>query len=433
MTEAPGIAARLQYLRIHGLLRYTPYWTIEKIALIPHDGPIRNLIEGSLSGISFDTLFDTFCAEARSSGLPLLRGQLGMRILHPLVESVDLVWWHDKQMESNVRAYSDSPQGWLDSPTYWMLQENVMEIRQRLTADSSRGLRFPIFREFVDSGATDYFAQLTPFGESDIAVENQDGMMVSWLSDAADGFSEENIETLKTYQPYLGIVAKLYKRESTAHNIAAAYLGNDAGKRVLAGQIQLGEFERLPSVIWYSDLRRSTAMAEQLSPDEFASVLNAYFECTAGSVLKHRGEVLRFIGDAVLAVFPVSAGQSLSVAAENAMRASAESRTRLAAANANRSFSVPASIDFGVGLHVGDLMYGNIGLPSRLEFSVIGPVANEVSRLEDLTKETGVPVLVSGEFAGVLDLPWRDLGVHEARGVRDGLHALAPPADLSGI
>jgi adenylate cyclase len=390
-------------------------------------------VEGSLGGVSFDKLFDTFCTDARSSGLPLLRGQLGMRILHPLVESVDLVWWREKQIESNVRAYSDSPQGWLDSPTYWMLTENVMELRRRLTTDSPQRLQFPIFNEFVAHGATDYFAQLTPFDESDAAVESQDGMMVSWVSDAPDGFSQENIDTLKRFQPYLGIVAKLYKRESTVHNIAAAYLGNDAGKRVLAGQIRLGEFEKIPSVIWYSDLRRSTAMAEELSPEDFSTVLNAYFDCTAGAVLKHHGEVLRFIGDAVLAVFPVSSEQSLSTAAENAIRASMESRRKLAVVNARRLPSMPVTIDFGVGLHVGELMYGNIGLPSRLEFSVIGPVANEVSRLEDLTKETGTPILVSGKFAEVLDLSWRDFGVREARGVRDGLHALAPPVEIPGF
>lgn len=398
--------------------------------MIFSEGPIRNLVEGSLAGDDLGQLFGNFCSEARASGIPLLRAQLGMRILHPLVESVDLVWWHEKPHVANIRNYDDSPQEWLESPTFWMLSNNQMELRQKLTAGSPDASRFPIFDDFLSAGATDYYAQLVAFAEDDTAVANQDGMMVSWLTDDPDGFSDQHIEILRSSQVYLGLVAKLYKRESTAHNIAQAYLGTDAGDRVLKGQIRLGEFDRMPTVVWYSDLRRSTAMAEELLPEEFADVLNSYFECTAGSVLEYKGEVLRFIGDAVLAVFPASDYQTISHAASNAVQAAIAARQKIESANANRLSTGLNAIDFGLGLHVGELMYGNIGLPNRLEFSVIGPVANEVSRLESLTKDTGQSLLVSKEFADIVDIKWRDLGMHSAQGVSEGLHVLTLPSGM---
>ena len=398
--------------------------------MIFSEGPIRNLVEGSLAGADISQLFGNFCSEARASGLPLLRGQLGMHILHPLVESVDLVWWHEKPNVTNIREHNDSPQEWLESPTYWMLSNNQMELRQKLTAGSPDVSRFPIFEDFLAAGATDYYAQLVAFAEEDAAVASQDGVMVSWLTDDPGGFTEQHIELLRSSQLHLGLVAKLYKRESTAHNIAHAYLGTDAGERVLQGQIRLGEFDRMPTVVWYSDLRRSTAMAEELSPDEFAGVLNSYFECTAGSVLEHKGEVLRFIGDAVLAVFPATDNQTISDAANNAVQAAVMARQKIASVNDSRLSSGLNAIDFGLGLHVGELMYGNIGLPNRLEFSVIGPVANEVSRLESLTKDTGVSLLVSKNFSDIVDISWRDLGMHNAQGVSEGLHVLTLPAGM---
>ena len=204
--------------------------------------------------------------------IPLLRGQLGMRTLHPLVETCDLVWCvvRDNNMESNFRAYTSEPQeSWLRSPTYWMLTERVMELRQKLSDEATVERHFPIFDEFKRSGASDYYAFLIPFGAFESAEASHDGAMISWLSDAKEGFSPSDIEILRKAKSYLGLVAKLFKRESTARNVATAYHGKDAGQRVLKGQIRLGDVERIPAIVWFSDLRNSTALAEKMSAEDF--------------------------------------------------------------------------------------------------------------------------------------------------------------------
>ena len=162
--------------------------------------------------------------------------------------------------------------------------------------------------------------------------------------------------------------------------------------------------------------------------ETFLQTVNAYFDCTAGAVLEHGGEVLRFIGDAVLAVFPMTTNESPQAAARQALRASEQSRARLSALNQRRAERSQEQIAFGLGLHLGELLYGNIGVPSRIEFSVIGRAANEVSRLESLTKEVGEPVLVSRAFRDVLDVPWRDLGTYEVKGVAEEMEVYAPGA-----
>ncbi|MDA9981388.1 adenylate/guanylate cyclase domain-containing protein [Gammaproteobacteria bacterium] len=353
-----------------------------------------------------------------------------MHTLHPLVSSVDLTWLRGQGVEVNPRVYTPAPAGeWLRSPLYWLLSNEQWELRRNLRGkDVVR--EFPVFAEFRDLGATDYLALMTPFGDPETAFERRDGIVTSWVSDTPDGFSDHHIEAIKHLQPYVGLVSKLTKHDYTARNVLSAYLGEDAGRRVLEGQIRLGDVEHIPAVIWFSDLRDSTAMAERMPVETFLQAVNAYFDCTAGPVLEHGGEVLRFIGDAVLAVFPVATNESPARAANQALAASREARQRLAALNERRAAHSEEQLAFGLGLHVGDLLYGNIGVPTRIEFSVIGPAANEVSRLESLTKEVGEPVLVSRAFKEAVDLPWRNLGVRRVKGVGDGMELFAPPEGI---
>ena len=195
---------------------------------------------------------------------------------------------------------------------------------------------------------------------------------------------------------------------------------------MLGGQIKRGDGERIEAVIWYSDMRESTAWGDRLDADTYLALINSYFECTAGAVIAHRGEVLRFIGDGVLAIFPCNDGV-LKAAAENAMAAATEAQARLQALNESRLRDVLLPIDFGIGLHVGELTFGNIGVAERLEFSVVGPAANEVARLEDMTKSLRARVLASEEFAALVDIDWRDLGEHNLRGVGGAMQVLSPP------
>ena len=214
------------------------------------------------------------------------------------------------------------------------------------------------------------------------------------------------------------MVCKIIIKDQIAHNIVTAYLGPNAGRQVLSGHIKRGDCETVHAVIWYSDMRHSTTMAESMPVEDFLAAVNAYFECTAGAVLEHGGEVLRFIGDAVLAIFPIrQGGASAGEACGAALAAARQATEMMDRVNRTRADVGEEQLAFGLGLHVGDVMYGNIGVPQRLEFSVIGRAANEVARIEDLTKPSGHPILASEEFVRHLPFTPPSLGKHDFRGV----------------
>ena len=216
------------------------------------------------------------------------------------------------------------------------------------------------------------------------------GVIGSWLTDRPGGFTDNEVRALLRIQSRLAVTFKVLIKSQIADNILNTYLGPDAGRQVLSGQIQRGDYESIHSVIWYSDMRNSTPLADTLSPEDFFAMVNGYFDCTAGAVIESGGEVLRFIGDAVLAIFPIRKGNlTEKQACQKAMRAMREAERRVRRLNTERARNDQPLVEYGLGLHVGDVMYGNIGVPERLEFSVIGPAANETARLESLTKEIG--------------------------------------------
>ena len=206
-----------------------------------------------------------------------------------------------------------------------------------------------------------------------------------------------------------------------ARNILDAYLGPNAGAKVLAGQIKRGDGEDIHAVIWFCDLRDSTALADSMSRRDFLSILNEYFECTLEPVLQRKGEVLRFIGDAALAIFPIDGRPREACAA--AVEAAREALARMEKANKKR----PLPLRFGIGLHLGELTYGNIGTPGRIEFTVIGAAANEAARIESLCKQLEVDLLVSEHVARVLPIRWRSMGSHTLRGVGDKIELFTLP------
>ncbi|MDH3377066.1 MAG: adenylate/guanylate cyclase domain-containing protein, partial [Gammaproteobacteria bacterium] len=312
---------------------------------------VDRLITDALANQNYERVFARLCEMLVDSGLPLFRSHLAIRTLHPLLASVDMTWWRGRGLEVNPREHAPAPQDdWLRSPLFWMIENRQREFRQRLK-EPSDFQQFPVLQEFRDAGATDYLAVLTPFGDPETAFERQDGILTSWVSDAPDGFSDSDVAFLRDILPYVGLVAKLSKHEHTAQNVASAYLGEDVGRRVLEGQIRLGDVDRIPAVVWYTDLRGSTALAQRLPVADFLRAVNAYFDCTAGAVLEHGGEVLRFIGDAVLAVFPIGPEVSAASAAERAMAAAHGARERMNELNLQRAHQAQEPLAFGLGLH----------------------------------------------------------------------------------
>ena len=385
------------------------------------------LMSQALGEASLESVFEGCCEGLLAAGLPLLRTHIAYRTLHPLYSGIGMTWKRGKPLEVERFPHFDGPppERWLVSPHYFMMERDLRLMRRRLTGPQAL-LDFPILQEMRDQGATDYLAFLMSFGARD-EVSEQDGVIGSWATDREGGFSDAEISALLALQQRLGVVCKMRTRSEIAQTVMTTYLGPDAGLRVLDGQIRRGDGESIRAAVWYSDMRGSTKMAENLPSDHYISALNAYFEATAGAVLAAGGDVLGFVGDAVLAIFPIRKGKtSPRQACRKALAASADAQTRLKALNAGRQEAGDNPLDFGIGLHVGDVVFGNIGVPERLAFSVIGPVANEAARLEALTKKLERQVVVSSAFARTLPLDWSPLGSHAVAGVAEPLDVFAP-------
>ena len=247
---------------------------------------------------------------------------------------------------------------------------------------------------------------------------NGDVHASSFVTRRPGGFSDGEVDALRRIMPAFSRVAEIYSWRRIAHNILDAYLGEQTGEKVLAGHIRRGDGEDIHAVIWFCDLRDSTPLADSMSRGEFLRLLNEFFECVLGPVLEHKGEVLRFIGDAALAIFPVAQGEirDPSEACRRALQAAEEAIARMATANAKRE----RPLRFGIGLHLGDVLYGNIGTPTRIEFTVVGAAANEAARIEGLCKTLEVPLLLSEPVARHVS-GCTSLGRHRLRGVGEPL------------
>ncbi len=246
---------------------------------------------------------------------------------------------------------------------------------------------------------------------------NDSGIMVTWSTNSSGGFSDEDLVALQKIQRRFAVACKVIIQARIANNIAKTYLGERAGGSVLDGQIRRGDGQTTQAVIWYSDLRDSTQLAETMPADDYFHLLNSYFTAIAQPIIDNGGEILDFIGDAVLGVFPYSNKRELkmaSKAATNALGAACELATGI---NAERIEYGMEPFNFGIGVNVGEVMFGNIGVPSRLAFSVIGPAVNEAARIETLTKKLKRKILVGKSFAEISSKSWRSLGEHKLQGV----------------
>ena len=387
------------------------------------------LMSQALSEAEVQGLFDGCCNLLRAAGLPLWRALLTYPTLHPLHAAIWLIWRRDKEMggfESQI-GYSSTDEDYRNSPFFLMTETRIPFLRRRLVGEQAI-VDFPVLAEFRDQGATDYLAFIMPFGQFAYEGGMINGIITSWATDRASGFNASDVQSLRRIEKRLAVACRVMIERQITGNILSTYLGVDAGQQVLKGQIKRGDGETIHAVIWYSDLRNSTHLADTMPPKDFLRILNAYFECTAGAVLAHKGEVLRFVGDAVLAIFPIRDKPTTSPeACSVAVDAARDALDRLAAIKHEGSCKGGSTISFGIGLHIGDVMFGNIGVPERLEFSVIGAAANEVTRLEHLCKTYDRRVLVSAEFAKYVSINWESLGAHNLRGVGEPIEVFALP------
>jgi adenylate cyclase len=348
-------------------------------------------------------------------GIEVYRIAVFVRTLHPNVIGRGFVW----RRESDAVEISTQPHGIQDTDLYLKSPVRVVftehrEVRRRI-ADADCPIDFPVLAELRDEGATDFLALPVRFLNGDVHA-------ASFATQRAGGFSDAEVAAVRRLMPPFSRVAEIYALMRNARNILDAYLGQQAGEKVLNGQIRRGDGEDINAVIWFCDLRDSTPLADSMSRDAFLRLLNEFFECVLGPVLERNGEVLRFIGDAALAIFPV--GAEPAEACRRALEAAQEAAARMQTLNQGRA---AAPLRFGIGLHLGEVLYGNVGTPSRIEFTVIGAAANEAARIEALCKSLGVSLILSERVVRHLRGDFRSLGRHRLRGVGEPIELFSPP------
>ena len=384
------------------------------ISMAEIDGIEDWLIDQALGAPDLAVMFGEMCTRLRKCQVPVDRAMIGWSTLHPLIEAEAAIWENGSELQrEQIVHFQEETEDWLNSPVRAVLISREPVLRRRLT-NANAPLEFPLLVRLAESGYTDYLVIATEFDLPTIKDEIEtSGIVVSWATREPNGFSDEALTAIRYIQKRFALAARATIQSQIGRTIAETYLGRIAGNKVLSGQIRHGDGQTVDAVIYFSDMRNSTAIADYLGPKAYLSYLNTYFNATAGAVLDSGGEVLDFIGDAVLGVFPIGQ-QSLEKAVAQALAATDESRRRLKALNADPHLAHP--LRAGIALSVGTVMFGNIGVPHRLTFSVIGQTVHAAARIESLTKTVGADVLMTADVARYADDRTAPAGSFELNG-----------------
>jgi adenylate cyclase len=355
------------------------------------------IVQRALAGESEMDILTGVCEQLAALGFRVVRASVATDLLDPTYDGRGVRWNRGQGGIEEVFPRADGAivnETWVRSPFYALSEGGLTRLRRRLDATYRRG-EFPLLDHFAEEGATDYVAFATHVGESVRLGEGQ-GIASSWLTDAAPGFSEPQIDAIAGLLPPLALAFMLRTTHRTAHTAITTYLGSDAALRVLAGNIVRGRATPITAVVWFSDLVSFTRIADSASPDIVLSLLNDYAEAQVEAIEMNGGHVLKFIGDGILAIF---SDDDSTRACARALDAAAEQKRRIGALNARRTAdSLPVTAT-QLALHVGELLYGNVGSPRRLDFTVLGPAVNEAARIEALCRSLEQPVIVSSAFA----------------------------------
>lgn len=379
-----------------------------------HGNPLAHWLvnEGWQAGTSAE-LAERFLKSLREAGVPVDRSTVIMPTLHPQIFATVLVWRADTPGIRTVFEPHDilyQPK-FADSP-FAPIIRGAGGVRRRIE-DPDCALDFPVVRDLKGEGATDYAAMPFRFSDGQINV-------MSMTSFAPGGFSTVHLGQLYEVLPLLGRLFEVHAARRTATALLETYLGRHTGERVLKGLVKHGDGEHIHAVIWFCDFRDSTPLSKSMGRRAYLRQLNRFFYCMAGAVLEAGGEVLRYIGDAVLAIFPIQE-ENPAQACDQAVRAAQLAASRITETNEKHPERAP--LRYGIGLHLGTVTYGNIGVPVRLEFTVIGAAANEAARVESMTKELKKPVLTSAAFAAAYQGRLDSLGRYPLKGL-EGEHEL---------
>jgi adenylate cyclase len=356
-----------------------------------------------------DNLLVEMCERLVRDGVPVARSSLHLRIQHPQWQGARILWQPGVE-EADIDTFDydvDTTELFLRRPAT-EIYNGASEVRQNLEANSGDALRYPLFEELQQDDYTDYVAW---------PIQHTLGKrhVVTFATKQLGGFSDSELDYLKDLLPALALASEIRMKNAMARTLLETYVGPHASAEVLAGATTRGSGKTVNAAIMICDLRDFTALSDLWPRDDIIEILNGYFDALCDPVEARGGEILKFMGDGLLAIFPLSnpnAGADLLAAID-------DGRQRISALNIQLAERGRPALNYGVGVHVGDVMYGNIGSRKRLDFTAIGPAVNVASRLEELTKEIRRPVLLSSDFvriAGGLQ-EFTDLGSHALRGL----------------
>ena len=379
------------------------------------------LIEQGLKGTNRTDMLRAFCERLVNAGIPLLRMQLGQRAFHPEFGGIGFTW---TRADGLRQAYFENPDrsmdDWRDSPFYHLIDTAKVDMVEDLIAPKGRD--YPIFEELRVMGGTGYFANWQPVGpmsreECDPENFNSEGVVASWTCEGEGGMRTEYQDLIRACFETLVLVLCTSGNRQMGSDLLKVYLGRDAGERVLSGEIQRGSTQNIDAVVFLFDLNGCTALSERLPGSEVVEMLNSYLDHVIDVVQAHGGNILKFLGDGVLAMFNLGTREA---DARAALDAAAALQARLLQANARRAEEGRPHAGYRVTLHAGEILYGNIGAENRLDFTVIGPTVNLTARMSDLHKAVEREVLLSEHVrraAGTVPHDLVSVGRYMLRGV----------------
>jgi adenylate cyclase len=388
------------------------------------------LADGARSAVTPEAVLNELCERLVACGVPLWRVAAFVHTLHPEQFGRRFVWLPDAGIATRAAPHALVETAEYRDSTIVVVTAGGVPLRRRI-ADPDCPLDFAILQELREEGATDYFAMPLRFSDGTVHA-------ATWTTRRPGGFAAAQIAALETIAAPFSRVAEIWSLRRTASNLLNTYVGRQAGERILAGQIRRGHTEEIEAAIWLSDMRGFTALADLLAPADLIPLLNRFFDCQVPAILDHGGEVLKFMGDGLLAIFPVGGGErAMAQVCADALAAALAARATVATLDLPGGDGRPR---FGLALHCGQVHYGNIGSGPRLDFTCIGPAVNLAARIEKLAGRFERTVLASADFArycptgltaiGAFALPGFG-AAHDVFGLADEARPIPYPAELA--
>jgi adenylate cyclase len=386
------------------------------------------------------TFVNALCEALTERGLPLNRINLLVRTPHPTYEFMVLIRspictddvpiegtekvqsrhthvFGEHQVEQFLLQYGHTTEEMFRASPFQAIIDGDPFIRCHLSTSNTTD-RFPIFKDLRALGMTDYLA--FPFN-----LSPPDFGIMSMTTSCAGGFSDEHLVLLRDITPMISMVIEPLLLREAYQSVLGAYLGEGPAHEVLSGRIQMGDVEQIEAVVGFVDMRAFTATTQQAEGTEIIQRLNRFFSALNEVVTEGGGNILKFMGDGALVVFPLE-DRNPSGVAQDALVAHSRFQSRLSRLNEDHASDPLGPIEFGMALHIGTVLYGNIGAPDRLDFTVIGPVVNVTARLQGLCPRFGVDMVASEDFAALLPQAFTDIGAHRVRGVQEDVRVFRP-------